>query len=129
VRLPAYFTQLLAECAGIERKQRRSFMIMKSVVSTGLGICALGLVATTAQAAPAAGLAGAADRDAARSGPIQNVTWYGDGYRYGYRRHYRPYYYGYSYGYDRPYYGYRYRYDRPYYGYRHHYRYRDSRWW
>jgi hypothetical protein len=104
-------------------------MIMKSVVSAGLGICALGFVATNAQAAPAASLVDAVDRNAARSGPIENVTWYGDRYSYRYR-HYRPH-YGYSYGYDRPYYGYRYRYHyhRPHYGYRHHYRHGHRHWW
>jgi hypothetical protein len=88
-------------------------MIMKSLVSAGLGVCALGLVATTAQAAPAAGLTDAIDRDAARSGLVESVTWYGRrhchwdyGYRYCWygHRYYRPYYRGYGYGHR--YYGY-----------------------
>lgn len=99
-------------------------MSMKSFLSAGLGVCALGLIAATAQAAPSAGLADAIDRDAARDSLVENVTWYGrrhchwhHGYRHcGYgHRHYRPY-YGYGY-------------YRPHYGYGHDYHYGHRRWW
>lgn len=101
-------------------------MSMKSLLLAGVGACALGLVGTAAQAAPAAGLAGAVDADAARSGLVENVTWYGrrhchwDGHCWHGHRYYRPY-YG-DYGYGRRYY-------RPYYGYDHDYRYGHRRWW
>jgi hypothetical protein len=106
-------------------------MSMNSVLSAGLGLCVLGLVATSIQAAPAAGIGGAVDRDAARGSPVENVTWYGlrhCHWHYGYRhcwyghRHYRPYH---GYGYYRPYYGY----YRPYYGYGHYHRYGHRHWW
>ena len=102
-------------------------MSMKSLLLAGVGACALGLVGATAQAAPAAGLAGAVDPDAARSALVENVTWYGrrhdDHWHYGYRhrwyghRYYRPYYGDYGYGH---------RYYKPYYGYGH---YGHRRWW
>ena len=63
-------------------------MKMKSLLSAGLGALALGLVATAAQAAPA-GLAGAIDPSAGRSGLAEKVTWYGDRH---YGRYHRPYY-------------------------------------
>ena len=92
-------------------------MSMKSLLVAGIGAIALGLVATSAEAAPGGGLA-AIDREAAQSSPIETVTWYGrrhcwwhGGYRhcgYGYRRYgWRGYYgwgrhpYRYSYGYRR----------------------------
>jgi hypothetical protein len=93
---------------------------MQSLLSAGLGAIALGLVATSAQAAPASGLLAAVDKDAWRASPVETVTWYGrrhcywhHGYRhcwYGYR-HPRWHDYGY-YGYGHPYryysdYGYR----------------------
>ena len=79
-------------------------MKVKSLLSTGLGALALGLVTTAAQAGPS-GLAGALDQSAGRSGLAEKVTWYGDGYKghYGY--------------YHRPYYGYRW-YGHRHYGYR-----------
>jgi hypothetical protein len=102
-------------------------MSMKSLLSAVLGACALGLVATATQAAPAAGLTDAIDRDAARNGLVENVTWYGRRHchwDYGYRhcgyghRSYRSYYGDYGYG-DR--------YYRPYYG--HYHGYGHRRWW
>jgi hypothetical protein len=48
-------------------------MRVKSILSAGLGALALALVASAAQAAPAGGLAGAIDRDAASA--IEQVTW------------------------------------------------------
>lgn len=100
-------------------------MRVKSLLSAGLGALALGLVATSAQAAPVAGnLTAAVERGAGDSGLVQKVhRYYGYGdyyYRPYYRYHYyQPYYYGY-YGpyYYRPYHDYR-----PYYRYRYHYRY------
>ena len=79
-------------------------MKVKSLLSTGLGALALGLMTTAAQAGPS-GLAGAFDQSAGRSGLAEKVTWYGDGYK-GYYGHYH-----------RPYYGYRW-YGHRHYGYR-----------
>jgi hypothetical protein len=87
---------------------------MRHVLSAGVGALALGLLATTAQAAPTAGLGGVADTNAVDASLIEKAHWYGR--HYGYRYRYRPYYYGY-YGYYRSYYGY----DRPY-GWRYRYR-------
>ena len=84
---------------------RRCHMKAKSVLSAGLGALALALVASAAQAAPAGGLAGAIDRDAAKA--IEQVTW---------KRHWHCYWY---HGYRRCYWGHR------HYGwYRHHHHYR-----
>jgi hypothetical protein len=93
-------------------------MRMKDVFSAALGALALGLLATTVQAAPISGLGGVADAKAVDTGLVEKAHWYGR--HYGYRHGYRPYYYGY-YGYYRPYYGYyrpygwRYRYYRHWY--------------
>jgi hypothetical protein len=98
-------------------------MKLKSLLSAGLAAVALGLVATTAQAAPAGGLVAAGDADRS-GGLVEKVTWYGDRYygdRYYGDRYYRPYRYGYRY--HRPFYGHRYGYRSygwyPRYGYRH----------
>lgn len=69
-------------------------MTMKSILSAGLGAVALGLVATAAQAAPVSSLIGAVDRDAARSGAVENVTW---GRRCHWHRGYRHCWYGHRY--------------------------------
>lgn len=53
---------------------------LKSLLSTGLGALALGIVTTAAQAGPS-GLAGAFDQSSGRSGLAEKVTWYGDGYK------------------------------------------------
>lgn len=108
----AYFQQLLAEHRLWDNAIiGESSMHTKSHILSALGGCALGLAATAAQAAPASGLADAVDREAARNGPVETVTWYGRRHchwHYGYshcwygHRHYRPY-YGYST--YRPYYG------------------------
>jgi hypothetical protein len=95
-------------------------MKMKHVLSAGLGMLALGLVATTAQAAPLAGPGSVVDAQAGQASLVEKTTWWG--YRhYGHRHHYYGYRYykPYSYGYYKPYYGYYY--PRHYY-YRHHYR-------
>jgi hypothetical protein len=83
-------------------------MKVKSLLSTGFGALALGLVTTAAQAGPS-GLAGAFDQSAARGGLAETVSWYVDGY---YSHHYRPY-YGYRW------YGHRHYWWYPRYGYRH----------
>jgi hypothetical protein len=98
-------------------------MRVKSLLSAGLGALALGLVATSAQAAPMGGnLTAAVERGTGDSGLVQKVhRYYGYGdyyyrpYRYDY---YQPYYYGYY----RPYYYRPYHYYRPYYRHRYHYR-------
>jgi hypothetical protein len=53
-------------------------MKMQSILSAGLGALALAALASTAQAAPGAGLAAAIDRDATSA--VEQVTW-------KYRRH------------------------------------------
>ena len=53
-------------------------MKMQSILSAGLGALALAALASTAQAAPTAGLAAAIDREATSA--VEQVTW-------GYRRH------------------------------------------
>src|SRR5688572_14708970 len=91
-------------------------MKMKHALCAAFGALALGLVATTAQAAPLAGL-GAADAKAADSGVVEKATWYGDygyrrdyGYDYDWRRRYRfgRFYYkpGFRYGFNDGYFGY-----------------------
>jgi hypothetical protein len=94
---------------------------MKHILSAGFGALALGLVATSAQAAPVAGLGGAVASNVTDASLVENVNWYGR--HYGYKPYdygyygYKPYYYGY-YDYYRPYY----RWHKPY-GWRHgHYR-------
>jgi hypothetical protein len=96
-------------------------MKMKHVLSAGLGMLALGLVATTAQAAPLAGPGSAIDPQARQASLVEKTTWWGYRRHYGHRHHYygHRYYKPYSYGYYKPYYGYYY--PRHYY-YRHHYR-------
>lgn len=84
-------------------------MRMKHVLSAGFGALALGLVATSAQAAPVVGLVNAAETNATDAGLVEKVHWYG--HRYGWGYGYKPYYYG-HYGYYRPYY--HYRWHRPY---------------
>jgi hypothetical protein len=91
-------------------------MKMKHVLAAGFGALALGLVATTAQAAPVGGLVGAVESNATDASLVEKATF---GHRrYGYHYGYRPYYYG-HYGYH---YGYRpyYRWHKPY-GWRHGY--------
>ena len=84
-------------------------MRMKHVLSAGFGALALSFLATTAQAAPAAGLGSVADATAIDTSLVEKAHWYGRRYYYDddypyyyYRRHYRPY-YGYYY-YPRHYY-------------------------
>lgn len=93
-------------------------MKMKHALSAGLGLLALGLVATAAEAAPVTGLGGAAASTVADASLVEKTHWRGR-YYYGRHRH-RPYYYGYSYP---RYYGYSYYYPRYYYPRRHYYRY------
>jgi subtilase family serine protease len=108
-------------------------MRMKHVLSVGFGALALGLVATSAQAAPVGGLGGAVDSSVTTdAGLVEKVTWYGrhyghkpyyyGHYGYGYGYGYRPYYYG-HYGYKPRFYGH-YGYHKPYgrYGYGGYYR-------
>jgi hypothetical protein len=82
-------------------------MKLKSLLSTGLGALALGLVTTAAQAGTS-GLAGAFEQNPGRSGLAEKVTWYGNRYKSnkGYYGHYH-----------RPNYGYRW-YGHRHYGYR-----------
>ena len=94
-------------------------MKMKHVVSAAFGAFALGLAATAAQAAPLAGPGSAVQANAAETGVVEKVHWYGRrhyGWNYGYGHYgYRPYYR--DYGYYRPY-----RWYKPYrwhYGHRH----------
>jgi hypothetical protein len=100
---------------------------MKVLLSAGVGALALGLVATSAQAAPPAGnLTGAIERDAGDGGLVQEVRrryWdYDDDYRY--RRYNRYRYYRYD-NYDDDYYRrHRYYYQPFYFNYRY-YRYRN----
>jgi hypothetical protein len=92
-------------------------MLVKSLLSAAFGAFSLALMITAAEASPS-GLAGTIDQSAGRSGLVEKVTWYGDGY---YGRHHRPY-YGYRwypnrhYGYGH--YGYRH-YGHRWYGHRH----------
>lgn len=88
-------------------------MKMQSILSAGLGALALAALASSAQAAPATGLAAAIDRDATSA--VEQVTW-------KYRRHcwwhhghrhcgwgHRPYKKWHGYGYGHRYnYGHRY---------------------
>src|SRR5262245_30228739 len=67
--------------------ERRDRMSMKHVLSAGMGLLTLGLIATTAQAAPTIGFAGATGAEAAGAGLLEKAHWYGRRY------HYRPYYY------------------------------------
>jgi hypothetical protein len=87
----------------------------KSLLSAVLAAFVVGLVATTAQAAPS-GFGGAIEQSAGRSGLVDKVTWYRKGY-YGHYGHYhRPYR---SYGwYGRRHYGHRH-YGHGWYGKRH----------
>jgi hypothetical protein len=81
-------------------------MKMKHVLSAGFGMLALGLVATTAQAGPVAGLGGAAV-EADGASLLTKANWRGRGYYDGYRgfRGYRkP--FGFGYGFYRRYGGY-----------------------
>jgi hypothetical protein len=96
-------------------------MKMKHVLSAGLGILALGLVATTAQAAPLAGPGSVGDAQGGQASLVEKTHWWGDRYYYGHRRHYYGYRYykPYYYGYYKPYYGY---YYPRHFHYRHHYR-------
>lgn len=78
-------------------------MRMKLLLSAGLVACGLGLATTSVQAAPAGGLAAAVDLDAARTSPVENVTygWYGRRHchwHYGYRHCWHGHRYGYGYG-------------------------------
>jgi hypothetical protein len=94
-------------------------MTKKLALLAGLGLLALGLPATTAEAAPAASLAGAAHPETAGQSLVEKAHWYGR-YHYGYR----PYDYGYNY-YPRYYYYPRYNYYPRYHyypRYRHFYR-------
>jgi hypothetical protein len=101
-------------------------MKMKHVLAAGFGALALGLVATTAQAAPVGGLVGAVESNATDASLVEKATFGHRRYGYGYHYGYRPYYYGhygykpYYYGYDKPYY----RWHKPYgwrHGHRHYY--------
>jgi hypothetical protein len=95
-------------------------MKVKHVLSAGLGMLALGLVASTAQAAPLAGPGSVADAQAGQASLVEKTHWWGDRYYYGHRHHYGyRYYKPYYYGYYKPYYGY---YYPRHYHYRHHYR-------
>lgn len=80
-------------------------MQARHFLSAAFGALALGLAATSAQAAPAAGMVATLQADVADAAQVEKVTY---GYRYGYR----------DYGW-RPYRGYGYRYWRPYKYYRH----------
>jgi hypothetical protein len=83
-------------------------MRTKHVLSLGLGLLTLAMVATAADAAPVTSLA--ATTEASGATLVEKAHWY--------RRHYRPYYYRYYY-YPR-----HYRYDYyPHYYYPRHYRY------
>lgn len=65
-------------------------MKIKYVLSAGFGALALGLVATTAQAGPIAGLGGAVDAKMAESGLVEKANWYGGrDYDYGWRHRHR----------------------------------------
>jgi hypothetical protein len=94
-------------------------MTVKHVLSAAFGALALGLVATTAQAAPLGGLSGAAEATAADTSLVQKTHWYGHRHYkpYYYGRHYKPYYRPYYYGhYYKPYYKpYYYGYYKPHY--------------
>ena len=81
-------------------------MHRKSLLSAGLAAFAVGLVATAAQAGPS-GFGGAIEESAGRSGLVDKVTWYRDGYYGHYRRNYGWYghrHYGYR-GYGKRHYG------------------------
>ena len=86
-------------------------MRMKHALSAGFGAVALGLVATSAQAAPVGGLVNAVEINTTDAGLVEKVHWYG--HRYGWHHGYKPYYYGHygHYGHYRPYY---YRWHKPY---------------
>jgi hypothetical protein len=92
-------------------------MKLKHVLSAAFGALALGLVATTAQAAPLGGVGGAVESPAADASLVQKTHWWGHHhhkpYYYGHY-HYKPYYYG-HYHYKPYYYGH-YHYKPYYYG-------------
>jgi hypothetical protein len=81
-------------------------MSRRHILSAGLGLLALGVVATAARAAPVTTFAGTIATETSGASLVEKAHWY--------RRHYRHYYYDYYY----PRY---YRYDYyPRYYYRHH---------
>jgi hypothetical protein len=86
-------------------------MTTKRLLSAALGLLALGLVATAADAAPVTGLAGAT-AETSGANLVEKAHWYR-------RYHYRPYYYRHYYP---RYYGHYY-YPRYHYPRRHYYRY------
>ena len=95
-------------------------MKMKHVLSAALGALTLGLVATTAQAAPVGGLGGTVVSNATDASLVEKTTFHHRRH-YGWHYGYKPYYYGHYgykpyYGYYKPHYGYHYGYDKPYYG-------------
>ena len=78
-------------------------MKMQSILSAGLGALALAALASTAQAAPATGLAAAIDRDATNA--VEQVTWkyrrhcyWHHGYRHCWRGHRAHKWHRYGYG-------------------------------
>jgi hypothetical protein len=93
-------------------------MSLKHILSAGVGLAALGFVATSAQAAPMVGFAGAPIATDAGANAVEQVHW----------RHRHHYYYPYYYGYYYPYY-YNYSYYPRYYYYPRHYYYRHHRRW
>jgi hypothetical protein len=97
-------------------------MHMRSLLSAGAGALALGLLATSAQAAPASVNLPAVAQDAGDGGLVQQVHRYRD-YDYYYNRPYyrHRYYRNYDYYYYRP----NYYYYNPYY---YNYRYRHRNW-
>jgi hypothetical protein len=83
-------------------------MKMQSILSAGLGALALAALASTAQAAPAAGLGNAIDREATSA--VEQATW-------KHRRHCN-----WHHGYRHCWWGYRsHKWHRYHYGHRHHY--------
>ena len=78
-------------------------MKMQSILSAGLGALALAALASTAQAAPATGLAAAIDHDATSA--VEQVTWkyrrhcyWHHGYRHCWRGHRAHKWHRYGYG-------------------------------
>jgi hypothetical protein len=79
-------------------------VLTAGLLSAGYGALALGLVATSAKAAPAVGLGGAVDATPADASLVQKAHWYGRSYGWGYGYNgYRPHYGGYYGGYGRYY--------------------------
>jgi hypothetical protein len=78
-------------------------MKLKHAVSAAFGALALGLAASTAEAAPLAGAGGIVDAPPAATGLAEKVHWWGHRRHYGHYGYYKPYYRYYDYGYYRPY--------------------------